>query len=446
MSRFTIDGSDALERQLAEICDQARMGVEKVVPARKIEALVLGGGYGRGEGGVLRIGSGDAPYNDVEFYLFIRGARLVNEKRYGKAVFGLAEDLSKRSGLHVEFKIDSLDRLRETPISMFTYDLVSASRAILGRDDRHARGRAGSPLPAACPSANDGAQGLTRPAGPLDRGGGPLLFNTHATDSGAQRTARPSTQVVESEKVFQGCDHHRQSHAISLSEATRLLYNRCSGLLLARELLARGQLSENDSDFIGRNLAKASLALGDAMLVMARQYHWSARVRSERLANLSPEPGGPDLEQIQRHHRIGLEFKLHPRRAQKSSDEFAAEHRELSALTKALWLWVESRRLRHPFTTIQDYAFSTLNKCPETSAGKNYLLTARTFGPAALTNSLASRYPRERLFNSLPLLLWNGEVSREPGVRRHLQKQLESDASDWTGLVQAYKKIWPAYG
>ena len=64
-----------------------------------------------------------------------------------------------------------------------------------------------------------------------------------------------------------------------------------------------------------------------------------------------------------------------------------------------------------------------------------------------LTESeVASRYPRERLFNSLPLLLWNGEVSREPEIQRHLQRQLRSTASDWTGLVAAYKEIWSGYG
>src|SRR5262249_51397349 len=141
---------------------------------------------------------------------------------------------------------------------------------------------------------------------------------------------------------------------------------------------------------------------------VAQQYHWTARIRSERLDQLTPEQTSPDFELIRKHHRVGLEFKLHPRRVQKPLAEFAVEHRELSGLAKALWLWIESRRLNRPFTTINDYVFSTLNKCPETSPGKNYLLTMRTFGPAAAASFRAARYPRERLFNSLPLLLWNG--------------------------------------
>ena len=116
--RFTIDGSDALEARLRAICDQVSAGIEAIVPPRKVEAVVLGGGYGRGEGGVLRTETGDQPYNDIEFYVFVHGARLWNERKYGASLCALGERLST-AGLHVEFKLDSLERLRRMPISMF---------------------------------------------------------------------------------------------------------------------------------------------------------------------------------------------------------------------------------------------------------------------------------------------------------------------------------------
>jgi hypothetical protein len=59
---------------------------------------------------------------------------------------------------------------------------------------------------------------------------------------------------------------------------------------------------------------------------------------------------------------------------------------------------------------------------------------------------MAIRYPRERLLHALPLLLWNGEASREPEVTKRLQKQLRTEAADWAGLVAAYKQIWTSYG
>jgi len=70
----------------------------------------------------------------------------------------------------------------------------------------------------------------------------------------------------------------------------------------------------------------------------------------------------------------------------------------------------------------------------------------KTFGLKAINDALAWRYPRERLFNALALLLWEPEAPAEPTVRRLLQKQLHTSASDWAGWVAAYKNIWPNYG
>jgi len=61
-------------------------------------------------------------------------------------------------------------------------------------------------------------------------------------------------------------------------------------------------------------------------------------------------------------------------------------------------------------------------------------------------DAFAWRYPRERLLNALPLLLWESETAPEPIVQRLLQKQLQTAASDWAGWVAAYKNLWPTYG
>src|SRR5206468_3070993 len=79
--RFTLDGSDSLEARLRALCARVSEGAQKIFPPGSLEALVLGGGYGRGEGGVLRTPSGHEPYNDIEFYLFARGPRLLNQRR-----------------------------------------------------------------------------------------------------------------------------------------------------------------------------------------------------------------------------------------------------------------------------------------------------------------------------------------------------------------------------
>jgi len=385
--RFTLDGSDELERHLDGTCRLILAEVQAVIPRRKFLALVLGGGYGRGEGGVLHTAHGDRPYNDLEFYVFVSGNRLWNERMYGSALCSLAKRLSPEAGLHLEFKIDSLGQMRRNPISLFTYDLIAGHRALLG------------------------------------------------------------------ENVFNGCEHHLQAGSIPVSEASRLLFNRCTGLLLVRELLhessrsgSHTSASPDEADFMGRNLAKAQLCLGDALLVALGQYHWSCRERERRLASLAPLEEAPWFEQVRAQHREGVRFKLHPRQIWKSVLEFELEHRQLSALCLKIWLWLENRRLGCNFSSVRDYAFHRRAKCPEAARWRNYLLNLRIFGAKAALAPVSWRYPRERLLNALALLLWNGEASQAPEITRHLQKQLSTSAVDWPGFVATYKQIWPKYG
>jgi hypothetical protein len=391
--RFTIDGSDELEARLRGLCSEVSDEIRAIVPPKRLQAIVLGGGYGRGEGGVLRTANRDEPYNDIEFYVFVQGNRHWNCRQYGGALCRIAEALSAENKLHVEFKTDSLERLRRASITMFTYDLVSAHR---------------------------------------------IVFQT--------------------EPAFAGCSHHLQSADLPLREATRLLFNRCSGLLLVRELLQHEQLSSEETDFIRRNIAKVQLALGDALLVASAAYHWSVVERARRMRDEAPDSQFQALEtlripnfemtwdQVKRYHSLGAEFKIHPSPPQGSREELTAEYRLVSAIGSQLWLALENRRLNRSFGSIRDYALSRTDKCPETFAWRNLLCNVRTFGPAAALDGMGGRYPRERLFNSLPLLLWNGEVDREPEVQRHLRTQLRSRAGDWNGFVADYKKAWPPYG
>src|SRR5436190_18385694 len=110
-TRFTMDGSDDLEAGLSQLCAQILCRIQSIVPVKKLEAVVLGGGYGRGEGGVLKTAEGDQPYNDLEFYLFFRGNRLWNSHKYGHALTALGRRLSCSARLHVEFKVDNLSQL-----------------------------------------------------------------------------------------------------------------------------------------------------------------------------------------------------------------------------------------------------------------------------------------------------------------------------------------------
>ncbi|WP_395745871.1 hypothetical protein [Prosthecobacter sp.] len=345
-TRFTIDGSEILEQHLAMTCTHVRAGVERIIPAARLEGLVLAGGYGRGEGGVLRENGRDLPYNDLEFFVFIRGSTLINDRRFKTALHGLGESLSHVVGLDVEFKILSIARLRRSPVSMFYYDLVMGHRWLIG-----------------------------------------------------------------GEELFTGCDHHRDATSIPLHEATRLLFNRCSGLLFANDRLGRKDFGIEDADFVGRNLAKVRLALGDVILAMNGRYHWSCLERHRRLQTLPGVDAG-----ILSHHAAGVEFKLHPQRSTQTRDELVKEHSELSQLALKIFLQLESRRLEMKLSTPVDYLSSRTNKCPEVPVWKNVLLRLRTRGiPSPLT-----RYPREHLLHEMVTMLWTQRDASASAIQQYM--------------------------
>lgn len=360
--RFTIDGSDELEQRLGELCAEITREVQRIVPASRLEGLLLGGGYGRGEGGVLRTPEGDQPYNDLEFYVLIRGPVFLNERRYRHALHELGERLTPAAGLEVEFKILSRERLERSPVSMFYYDLVVGNWQLLGAVD-----------------------------------------------------------------LLSGCAHHHHPEKIPLHEATRLLMNRCSGLLFSLERLRRPVFGAEEADFVGRNLAKAQLAFGDVVLAAHGRYHQSCRERLDRLRTLVPAQPIAWLDQVRRHHAEGVEFKLHPVRCTATKDALIVRHTELSELGRAIWLWLEERRLKVRFATTREYALSSVDKCPETSAWRNRLVHFKTGGLGAALRPEARRYPRERLFHSLALLLWDPPAMQP---------------ADFTGGVEVYEKLW----
>ncbi|HUR59794.1 MAG TPA: hypothetical protein VM029_18890 [Opitutaceae bacterium] len=375
--RFTTDGSPELEAHLAHSCDRIAAGIRGLVPRGRLEAILLGGGYGRGEGGVLRTPTGDRPYNDLEFYVCLQGNRHLNEARLGRALHVLGEILTPQVGVEVEFKITSLGEMARSGISMFSYDLALGHRWLVGRED-----------------------------------------------------------------LLAACAHHRVAEKIPLSEATRLLMNRCTGLLFAQERLMRREFTAADADFVRRNLGKAQLALGDAVLVNHGQYHWSVRERNARLNRLAANEKMPWLEEICRHHAVGVEFKLHPERCTEPRDALRERYAPLAALAEKIWLWLERRRIGTLFGSARDYALSAPNKWPESSPARNMLVNLKVLGVRPLLRACAGCHPRERVLHALCLLLWEPATLTSPELLECVQSELQTDAKTFPDLVRAYRDLW----
>ena len=378
-TRFTLDGDDALECHLELTCARILSGIRGVIPAPKLEAVLLGGGYGRGEGGVLRGPEGDRPYNDLEFDVALAGNRHVNEFRYHRRLEVLGEILTHLADVEVEFKITSLAELAARPVSMFSYDLMAGHR---------------------------------------------LLWS--------QAPARS----------LPGCDHHKCAESIPTEEATRLLMNRCSGLLFARAELEREPFTPAAADFARRNIAKVQLACGDAVLTACGRYHWSCRERHHRLERLAASAPWPWFDALLRHHATGVEFKLHPVSGGISRAALIALHREVTALARQCWLCLEARRLGRVFPSARAYAEDAGDQCPDAPVLHNFVLNFLANGFRARPPTRPWRHPRQRVFRSLALLLWEPATFADPRLHRRLETELQTPAPSGGAGIAAYRALW----
>ena len=377
--RFTMDGSPALEQHLESVCEQVRDAVLNLIPAWKLDGILLGGGYGRGEGGVLRTPEGDRPYNDLEFYVFARGMAILAERKYRGPLHALGERLTPAAGIEVEFKVLTLDKISRSKPSMFYYDLAMGHRLLYGDED---------------------------------------LIGLSLSS------------------------HRRSASHIPLEEATRLLMNRCSGLLFSQERLKRAEFGPQEADYVGRNLAKLQLALGDVVLTAHGKYHWSCRERHQRLLAIPPSHDLPFMADVQTHHAAGVEFKLHPVRTTSTREELAKRHGDLSGIAFQVWRWLENRRLGTQFKDTSDYARSSVNKCPEQPAWRNRLIQLRDRNIAGV---LSGRYPRQNLLHALCLMLWDSHALSDGPLDGQLQSELRTSAVTFKDLVAAYERLWHRY-
>lgn len=96
---FTPAGSRAFDAWFEERLDELTADVRRAL-GEGLVALVLGGGYGRGEGGVVRAGGVERPYNDLDLVLVTRGQAVMTHAlepvalRHERAL-GIAVDFSR---------------------------------------------------------------------------------------------------------------------------------------------------------------------------------------------------------------------------------------------------------------------------------------------------------------------------------------------------------------
>jgi hypothetical protein len=123
-ARYIIEDEPALTGVLDAFLVELAKDLARQAWWRPAHALVLAGGYGRGEGGVFRTADGApaALYNDLEFYLLL--ASPADEAAAAAWCHGWEIAGTARLGIDVEFKRLPAGVFLSAAPSMFYFDLL----------------------------------------------------------------------------------------------------------------------------------------------------------------------------------------------------------------------------------------------------------------------------------------------------------------------------------
>ncbi len=225
--RFTLSADPSAEALLTETVKELREDIAHLPSASSIRAVLLGGGYGRAEGGVFRTPDGASHlYNDMDFFVISKNISAACRKEIDAELNTLRGKWAGKLGIDVDFSRSRTQAsLRDVSHTLMFQELQAGHRLVFGTHDSFAL--------------------LPKP----------------------------------------------DFSAIPFSEGARLLMNRGAGLLLAWPLLrAKKELDGEQNDFVIRNIYKAVFGCGDAMLIRRKLYCAGIEARLARLESLPDLP------------------------------------------------------------------------------------------------------------------------------------------------------------
>lgn len=132
---YSACGDPELEARIARDLELCVRRVSERLPPTVVEGVVLGGGYGRGEGGARRDGERLVPYNDYDLFAITGPLPWPLSRALGERVSRLADELTKHLDVEVEIALVPKSRLLDPPQTLAMADLRAGHRILRGPAD-----------------------------------------------------------------------------------------------------------------------------------------------------------------------------------------------------------------------------------------------------------------------------------------------------------------------
>lgn len=128
--RYTLRGSSAIEKRMAAMMSRVAGSIAKHFRPQEYRSVVLLGGYGRGEGGVIRDMTGEHLHNNIDLLLI--AATWGRKSSLKKRLDTVLAPIAKNEKIGIDTGVIGEIELRHAPPHVIWFDVRWGHRTILG--------------------------------------------------------------------------------------------------------------------------------------------------------------------------------------------------------------------------------------------------------------------------------------------------------------------------
>jgi len=133
--RFTVAGSAIIEQRLELLLKMVGERLAVALPPHDCRAVVLIGGYGRGEGGVVRVDGEERPHNNLDLLLIAEAKAHGRQSQLKAAAEMAVAPLAVEAGIGIDIGTTSTRALAWSSCLVMWYDMRFGHRTVLGDAD-----------------------------------------------------------------------------------------------------------------------------------------------------------------------------------------------------------------------------------------------------------------------------------------------------------------------
>lgn len=131
-SRFTLRGGAEVEERITSLVNDVAVSLETNMNPSQYRAVVLLGGYGRGEGGVEVVNGAAQAHNNLDFLVITNGLPVMEQEDLRRRLFESLTPLTEKYKIELDLSVTTAGKLKRSRSLVIWYDMRFGHKTILG--------------------------------------------------------------------------------------------------------------------------------------------------------------------------------------------------------------------------------------------------------------------------------------------------------------------------